>query len=123
MGAGSFVRTRSKIPAAPWPVPTHIVTMPYLSWRRRSACTSVAERIAPVAPSGWPSAIAPPIGLTRFAVEFELLITASDCAANASFSSIQPRSSSFRPALFSAAGIASIGPMPMISGGTPRRRS
>ncbi len=55
---------RSKIPAAPIPVPTHIVTMPYFRFLRRNACTTVAERIAPVAPSGWPSAIAPPIGLT-----------------------------------------------------------
>ena len=30
------------------PVPTHIVTMPYFSCRRRSACTTVAARIAPV---------------------------------------------------------------------------
>jgi hypothetical protein len=57
-------QTRSRMPAAPWPMPTHIVTMPYFSWWRRSACTTVAARIAPVAPSGWPSAIAPPIGLT-----------------------------------------------------------
>ncbi len=48
------------------------------------------------------------------------MITASDCAAKASLSSIQPMSASDRPAYLSAAGIASIGPMPMISGGTPR---
>jgi len=42
----SAAQTRSKIPAAPWPVPTHIVTMPYLRLRRRSAWTTVAERIA-----------------------------------------------------------------------------
>lgn len=54
---------RSKIPAAPIPVPTHIVTMPYFRFLRRNACTTVAERIAPVAPNGCPSAIAPPIGL------------------------------------------------------------
>ena len=47
-------------------------------------------------------------------------MTASDCAAKASFSSIQSRSSCFRPALRSAAGMASIGPMPMMCGGTPR---
>ena len=48
------------------------------------------------------------------------MITASDCAAKASFSSIQSIASCFRPAAFSAAGIASIGPMPMMCGGTPR---
>jgi gamma-glutamylputrescine oxidase len=31
---------------------------------RRRPCTMVAARTAPVAPSGWPSAIAPPSGLT-----------------------------------------------------------
>ena len=50
-------------------------------------------------------------------------MTASDCAANASFSSIQSMSSLLQAGERSAAGIASIGPMPMISGGTPRRRS
>src|SRR5581483_380623 len=58
------VRTRrytaSKIPAAPMPVPMHIVTMPYFCLRRRRPCSRVATRMAPVAPSGWPSAIAPP---------------------------------------------------------------
>ena len=57
-------QTRSKIPAAPCPMPTHIVTMTYFSWWRCNAWITVAARIAPVAPSGWPSAIAPPIGLT-----------------------------------------------------------
>ena len=42
----------SKIPAAPMPVPMHIVTMPYFCWRRRRPCSRVAVRIAPVAPSG-----------------------------------------------------------------------
>ena len=54
-----------------------------ISVRRRSACTRVAERIAPVAPSGWPSAIAPPIGLTFVRSSPRSLITAA-CAANAS---------------------------------------
>jgi len=30
-------QTRSKMPAAPMPVPTHIVTIPYFSLCRRSA--------------------------------------------------------------------------------------
>src|SRR5439155_18483477 len=114
------LQTRSKIAAAPCPVPTHIVTMPYFRLWRRSACTTVAARIAPVAPSGWPNAIAPPIGLALAGSRPMLLITASDCAANASLSSIQSMSARLRPAYRSAAGIASIGPMPMISGGTPR---
>ena len=42
----------SKMPAAPMPVPMHIVTMPYFCLRRRRPCTRVAVRMAPVAPSG-----------------------------------------------------------------------
>ena len=108
------------MPAAPCPMPTHMVTMPYFSLWRRSACTTVAERMAPVAPSGWPSAMAPPMGLTLAGSSPRVFITASDCAAKASFSSIQSSASCLRPAFFSAAGMASIGPMPMMCGGTPR---
>ena len=50
--SGDAAYTRSKMPAAPMPVPTHMVTMPYLRLLRRSAWITVAARIAPVAPSG-----------------------------------------------------------------------
>ena len=43
-----------------WPPPSHIVTRPYRPPVRSSACSSVVSSRAPVAPSGWPSAIAPP---------------------------------------------------------------
>src|SRR5690606_11532590 len=110
---------RSKMPAAPMPVPTHMVTMPYRrSWRRR-AWMAVAERIAPVAPSGWPRAMAPPMGLTTASSRPRSRITARAWAANSSFSSIQPIWSNVSPAFLMAAGMASLGPMPMISGGTP----
>ena len=46
------------------PVPMHIVTMPYFCFLRRMPWTMVAVRTAPVAPSGWPSALAPPSGMT-----------------------------------------------------------
>ncbi len=42
----------SNTPAAPIPVPMHMVTIPYFCLRRRKPCTTVAVRIAPVAPSG-----------------------------------------------------------------------
>ncbi len=45
-------QTRSKMPAAPMPVPMHMVTMPYLPPVRCRPCTTVAVRMAPVAPSG-----------------------------------------------------------------------
>ena len=58
--------TDSKRPAAPMPVPMHIVTIPYFCPRRRRPWTMVAVRTAPVAPSGCPSAIAlgHPLGAT-----------------------------------------------------------
>ncbi len=101
------------------PAPTHMVTMPYFRLLRRRACTTVAARIAPVAPSGWPRAIAPPIGFTLAGSRPRSPITASACAANASFSSIQSSWSWVMPAALQASGIANFGPMPMISGGTP----
>jgi len=45
-------QTRSKMPAAPCPMPMHIVTIPYLPWVRCRPWITVAARIAPVAPSG-----------------------------------------------------------------------
>ena len=101
------------------PVPMHIVTMPYFCWRRRRPCTIVAVRIAPVAPSGWPRAMAPPSGFTLAGSSSQVRMTASACAAKASLSSIQSSWSWFRPACLSALGIAAIGPMPITSGRTP----
>jgi hypothetical protein len=63
--------------------------------------------------------MAPPWGLTFAGSRPRSRITASDCAANASLSSIQSRSSWRTPAWVSTLGIAFIGPIPMISGGTP----
>mmetsp|Transcript_61304 Transcript_61304/g.144824 ORF Transcript_61304/g.144824 Transcript_61304/m.144824 type:complete len:241 (+) Transcript_61304:257-979(+) len=121
----SMAYSLSKMPAAPWPAPTHIVTMPYLPPVRRRPWMTEAARMAPVAPSGWPSAMAPPLGLTLARSSSMPLLsrsfsTARLWAAKASFSSTQSRSLALMPAAFSAAGMASIGPMPMISGGTPR---
>src|SRR5690606_5729899 len=109
----------SKIPAAPIPVPMHIVTMPYFCWRRRRPWTRVAVRTAPVAPSGCPSAIAPPSGLTLSGSRPTSRITASAWAAKASLSSIQSSWSWRNPACSSAFGVAATGPMPITSGRTP----
>ena len=88
--------------------------------RRSISRRMVAVSFAPVHPSGWPSAMAPPftIDLLRDRGR-RARITASACTAKASFSSITSMSSSLRPASASALGIATTGPMPMISGGTP----
>src|SRR5690606_21319071 len=106
---GRMRYSASKMPAAPMPVPTHIVTMPYLPPVRRRPCTRVAVRIAPVAPKGWPSAIAPPRGLILSGSSSRSRMTASDWAAKASFSSIQSRSCWRMPLAASALGMATLG--------------
>src|SRR5688572_28738985 len=55
-----FYPSRSIIVPVPMPPPQHIVCRPYLPPRVSSAPSSVAIRRAPDAPSGCPSAIAPP---------------------------------------------------------------
>ena len=56
--------TRSTIVAMPMPPPMHSVTRPVARSRRSSSSSTVPISIAPVAPSGWPSAIAPPLTFT-----------------------------------------------------------
>jgi hypothetical protein len=46
------------------PPPSHIVCRPYFLPRARSAWISVDISLVPDAPSGWPSAIAPPLTLS-----------------------------------------------------------
>ena len=73
----------------------------------------------PVAPTGCPRAMPLPLGLVFSIGSPTLRITANACAPNASLNSITPMSSSFSPANAIAFGMATTGPMPMISGGTP----
>ena len=51
--------------AVPTPPPQHIVTSPSSASSSSSSCRRVVTSRAPVEPTGWPSAIAPPRGLTR----------------------------------------------------------
>ena len=50
--------------ACPWPTPTHIVATPRPPPRRRSSCRRLTTSRAPLIPSGWPIAIAPPFTFT-----------------------------------------------------------
>src|SRR5690606_2268707 len=57
--------TRSIMVAAPMPLATQSV-MRAVPWPVRSSSSSAVPRImAPVAPRGWPMAMAPPLTLTR----------------------------------------------------------
>ena len=56
--------------------------------RRLSSRMMLAVSLAPVHPRGCPSAIAPPLALTRAGSSSPSWITASDCAAKASFNSM-----------------------------------
>ena len=64
-GGRSCSQGRSSAIATPWPTPTHIAD----SDRRPPASASCSAAVpvirAPDMPSGWPSAMAPPLGLTR----------------------------------------------------------
>mmetsp|Transcript_37268 Transcript_37268/g.76054 ORF Transcript_37268/g.76054 Transcript_37268/m.76054 type:complete len:220 (+) Transcript_37268:234-893(+) len=74
---------------------------------------------APDAPSGWPSAMAPPHALVFSRGRFRAFSTARYCAANASLTSIRSMSSTVRLARARAIWKAGTGPKPMIVGSTP----
>ena len=58
------IYTRSSASAIPWPTPMHMVASASLPPVRCSSSVAVSARRAPDMPSGWPSAIAPPLGFT-----------------------------------------------------------
>ena len=75
--------------------------------------------MAPVAPSGWPSAMAPPLTLTLSMLTPRSEAKRSTTAANASFISIRSRSPTLSPALASALREAGAGPVSMMVGSDP----
>jgi hypothetical protein len=74
---------------------------------------------APVAPSGCPSAIAPPFGFTFAGSAPVSACQAPSTLANASFTSKAPMSRTLRPDFASAAAVAGIGPVSIVTGSTP----
>ena len=88
-------------------------------WVRSSSCKAFITKIAPVAPTGWPSAIAPPFGFTRAASSPKALLTAKACAAKASLDSITSKSSTVRPVFCNRFCTAGMGPIPITAGRTP----
>ena len=104
--------------AIPWPPPTHIVSRPNVLSFSRSPLSSVQRMRAPVIPKGWPSAIAPPCGLSFSLNGSTPMPRAAGItwAANASLISTMSMSSMLILARFSACFEASMGPNPMNSG-------
>ncbi len=76
-------------------------------------------RTAPEAPSGWPSAMAPPSGLSFASSTLVSASHASGTGANASLTSNTPTSSMRTPALCSTFSVAGIGPVSISTGSAP----
>src|SRR5580698_1001510 len=121
-GDGASARSghiASTVIATPMPPPTQSVARPLRAPERCISCSRVVRMRAPDAPIGWPMAIAPPLTFTLAGSRPSSRTTLSDWAAKASLLSIRSRSETFQPAFSSAFWVAGIGPVPMISGGTP----
>src|SRR6476659_1926736 len=101
------------------PPPSHMVWRPYRPPVRSSSLRSVTMSRAPDAPSGWPSAIAPPFTLTLLMSGWCSFSHASTTGANASLISTRSMSSSFMPARSSTLVVAGMGPVSMVTGSTP----
>jgi hypothetical protein len=76
-------QSRSSSIAMPWPPPMQRLTSPSCRSLRSISPRILVVMIAPVAAIGWPSAIAPPFGLTFARSSSRSWQTARDWAANA----------------------------------------
>ncbi len=103
------------------PPASHMVWRPYFAPDRPMAWSIVVMIRAPEAPSGCPSAMAPPQGLS-FASSSSPKSLAQDMGtgAKASFTSIWSRSAAFIPARSSALREEGIGAVSISSGLSPR---
>ncbi len=101
-----------------WPMPpaTHMVSRPMVASSVSRSLSSVVMMRAPVIPNGWPSAIAPPNGLSFSGSIPHSCMQGTTWAANASLSSTTSMSPIVMPACSRTAATAGIGPRPMISG-------
>src|ERR1700737_1936467 len=107
-----------KVPV-PRPPPQHIVTRPRSASRRSSSATNVASNRAPVAPTACPSAIAPPLTLTRSVSERSSRCHASTTEENASLTSNRSMSSMLRLLRCKHFRVAGRGPVSMMMGSPP----
>src|SRR6516162_7458316 len=82
-------------------------------------CTIRVIKMAPDAPRGCPTAIAPPSGLSLAWSAPVSASQASGTLANASLTSKAPMSSMVRPARLSTLAVAGIGAVSMVTGSSP----
>src|SRR5216683_102511 len=92
--------TRSMIVAVPSPPPQHMVSRPYRRSRRSSSYSSLFIRIAPEAPNGCPTAMAPPFTFVLSISAPVSFCHASTTDANASLTSKRSMLFRSRPAFF-----------------------
>ena len=111
--------TRSKSAAMPIPPPMHSAAIPSLTRCCCIWCKSVVAMRAPLAPTAWPRAMAPPWTLTLSQSQSSSRPTAKLWAANASLSSMRSTSSSRVPVWANSLRIAGAGPIPIMRGSTP----
>src|ERR1700730_12260421 len=118
-GAPVLPYTRSTIVAVPMPMPMHRATRAVPASRRSISSIAVPRIRAPGAPSGWPSAIAPPLTLIFAPSRSKACMNRSTTEANASLTSNRSISPSDMPALRSTFLVTSIGPVSMMAGSEP----
>ena len=120
-GVGQVVghQTRSMIVAVPMPPPVHIVISAVVRSRRSSSSRAVWISMPPVAPIGWPRAIAPPLTLTFSGSRSRSRIVFRGTAAKASLISHRSMSSTFMPARSRHFCDAGPGAVSMITGSAP----
>src|SRR5580658_4180402 len=111
--------TRSRMVAVPMPAPVHMVTRPTVRSRRSSSSRSVPMSMAPVAPMGWPRAMAPPFTLTASGSRSRSRMVLSGTAANASLISHSSTSAAVMPAFARQRAEAGPGAVNMITGSDP----
>src|SRR5919107_4563483 len=110
---------RSRIVAVDMPWPMHMTCRPNCPSVASRPASIFAMRPAPVAPKGWPWAMAPPQGFTRSMSGASSSAQERTTEAKASFISIQSRSSMPSPAFSSARRVAGMTPVSCMTGSSP----
>ena len=101
------------------PPPVHMATNPVVRSLRSSSSSKVPTSMAPVAPMGWPRAIAPPLTFTRSGSSFRSRIALSGTDAKASLISHRSMSATSIRALARHRSAAGPGAVSMITGSEP----